>query len=540
MFRAASWFAVTLLGVVSVAGPAAAQAKDTIEDVRKAWQARQDGIKAVGMTWTEVRTQPKGALDTPGKDEPGQGPQPPTDLRLPGRGTLTFDDRGLRLEVTRDKWSVTKHRVMSTEETRVHEQDKDVSLTTKSAIADRPSALIAKKRRPGNVMEYTYWPVTCYARGLDARLAPFDLADYELSPRTPVVDGRPCVEFVRNSRTNNAAERVWLDPRRGFVLVQYSMTVDAQTVRRLDVGYANDPTRDWVPSVWDYVAKHPTGDLIESKRVTADVQFLDAPWPAATFGLLLPPGTQVYDEYNGPVVHYVIRADGDPGPKVPDAPIPDLRAVVGSGRERHPPVGVDGGSRCRGGGRGARGRARPPAASASGSEAVGRVNPPTPSRRPTVNKTSFACVLLLMAVSAAFGASAVRVAYGGPVPGPADSPASCTTNCVMTKYHRLCLTNKYQYYDKATCYLCDGKGKSYCDDTGSGNTCKPHQTDTMRRKYIASTEFCFCAKQDGTSYSFVEANKIDAGEVDPDEFPWYRCIQIDVVPTGDTSQPKSN
>lgn len=311
--------AVGTLFVLVAAGESRGQ---SVDDIKQAWQRRQDGIRTMRVTWSEVRTQPKGYFDMLEGRLDAKEPKPPTDLRLPGRGTVTFDDQNFRLEVQRRKWSTKHSKVMDSEEVIAYRGDKNTALTTKSTIIDHPDAEIEKRRRPGDVMEFTYWPITCFARGLNPKFMPFDIDLYEPTGGTPSVDGRRCVELAHKTRANNSRQVVLLDPGREFLLVRYYVVADDQVTTRLDVKYDPDPRTGWLPRSWDYAVSTPTGLRIESKQVTVEACDVGADLAADTFDLRLPPGTRVYDAYDGGAKQYVIRDDGNSGPAVSDADRP--------------------------------------------------------------------------------------------------------------------------------------------------------------------------------------------------------------------------
>jgi hypothetical protein len=272
------------------------------------------------VTWTEVRTQPKGFFDLVEGKLDTKAPNPPTDLRLPGSGTLIFDDSSFRADVQRKKWSTKFLKVMDTDSINVYKYDKDISLTRRSTIVEYPDAEIVRRTKSSNVMEYTYWPITCFARGLSLKFAPFDIDQYELTGNTQVVDKSRCIELTRISRANNNREIALIDPSRGFLLVRYYIVTDGRVTTRLDVKYATDPKINWIPKSWDYAISTPIGGWrLGSSQITLEAYEINADLATDTFDLLLPPGTRVYDEYEGPAKQYMIRDDGDAGPAVPDA-----------------------------------------------------------------------------------------------------------------------------------------------------------------------------------------------------------------------------
>ncbi|MBX9626048.1 MAG: hypothetical protein K2X82_19785 [Gemmataceae bacterium] len=316
------------LGLTS-AGIADAQPKPpTIDEIKQAWQRRQDEIKSLRMTYNEVRTQPKGSLEFFGVPPERSGPQPPRDLRLTGQGVVTLDGTRFRLRTERQRWSVEESRVGVAEDESVYSGDKNVSLMVKSPGRSQPDAEITKRQRPLEGLEYTYLPITCYARGQNPRFAPLDLDEYEVADRSPVVNGQRCVELVKANRGNAGGSHVLLDPNRGFTLLRYWLVNRGRVTLRLDVQYAAAGGLDCAPASWDYAITTPAGEPIESKQVKVEVLEINPNLASTEFDLSLPPGTRVYDEYNGQATRYVVRSDGQPGPAVPDASHPTYEQLA--------------------------------------------------------------------------------------------------------------------------------------------------------------------------------------------------------------------
>lgn len=328
-----------LLG--AAAGDAGGRPGASLADIEQAWQRRQDAIKSLRVRWTEVRVQPKGFFDDL-PDKTRTEPSPPTDLQLPGQGTLTFDDRNCRFEIKRRAWSVTKREVLDSEAIQVYREGKNTALTTKSVVVDHPSAEIGKPKRPGDIMEFTYWPITCFARGLNPTFAPFDLGAFELSGKTQVVNGRTCVELVTKSVASKTTRTrtLLLDPGRGFVLARYYTTNGGKMTLRLDVEYAPDPLLGWIPRAWDYVATTAKGFRLESKQVRQEGWEVNPDLGPDSFTLRLPPRTRVYDTTGGDAVQYVVDDDGEPGPSVPDAARPTYKQLVELATEKRWPLSV--------------------------------------------------------------------------------------------------------------------------------------------------------------------------------------------------------
>jgi len=79
----------------------------TMDDIKKAWQERQDKVKTLKMSWKRVVVKPKGSLDfvIPRLRLPNvTAPQPPRDVRLLGEADFVLSEDRFRFDTRRQTW----------------------------------------------------------------------------------------------------------------------------------------------------------------------------------------------------------------------------------------------------------------------------------------------------------------------------------------------------------------------------------------------------------------------------------------------------
>ncbi|MBX9578828.1 MAG: hypothetical protein K2X87_00845 [Gemmataceae bacterium] len=323
MFGRNRWFgAVVAVLAVAAPPPAVAQAPPpTIEQILKVWAARQEKARTLRIVWESKRTLPKGINDlTDGGRTAGGRPNPPEDLLLDEREELTIAGDRLRFDSVGKGWSADDQAVKPFNLRYAVDGDRYVNGIVDDPNAPHGAAFINRlggSDRAEVLHMLSLAPVLQTFRGAASPLNPMPIDDYEVTGRRAAVNGRPCLELLRTSRSEDRRECLLLDAERDFVIVRRYTVVKNQTVSMLNVTYAPNAAVGWTPSAWDdaiqTVHKRPLGS--GRHRVTATEFNGDV--PAATFDPTFKPGTRVIDMMSpGASRQFVVREDGSPGEPV--------------------------------------------------------------------------------------------------------------------------------------------------------------------------------------------------------------------------------
>jgi len=85
----------------------------TMDDIKKAWQDRQDKVKTLKVSWKQELSYPRGSLTLflKGAGFNASGPQPPKDLFINGDSSLAIVGDTYRWDVDRKSWNGEKTRL---------------------------------------------------------------------------------------------------------------------------------------------------------------------------------------------------------------------------------------------------------------------------------------------------------------------------------------------------------------------------------------------------------------------------------------------
>jgi hypothetical protein len=290
----------------------------TADDVLKVWEAREAKVKTARFAWDKREVVPKDS----GRDLAGDRikddtrPNPPNDLPLDGKCRLTIAAGRFRYEYDGREWIPEQYEVrpkvsVSTFDDRTY---KRVRLA--GDVAGYPSAGINPTAERSEFNDLSIHPLWRAVRGAQAVAKKFPLLLYEPTGRRVVVNGRPCLEFARESHRTDTKHRLYLDPERDFQVVREITTAKEVVTLKLDVVYAANPELGWLPSAWEYVARGRSGQPLVSVACKLTSAEINPTVRDSEFDVQLPPGTRVSDVTSGKEVQYVIREDGDKGREV--------------------------------------------------------------------------------------------------------------------------------------------------------------------------------------------------------------------------------
>jgi hypothetical protein len=325
-------------------GPAPAQpAKTTIDDIVRAWEERQGKVKSVRAELAVKEMLYKGYVNLMrelsgreglGEKKEDKTPNPPRDYEVEGIATWVLD--GDKLRYTRDMpvWG-PKTRALHQEH---YESlfDRKLLRTLRSPAADDsryPFAIVKPATQPDEATMISLMPLTITFRG-HHELFIKDLRLFEVSGRVAPIRGKSCLELVYQSHTFNRRELMYVDPARGYVVTRKQTIVKDTPTWQLDVSYDPDPVAGWMPREWEYMIRIGSPPIpYESGKSRVTSYTLNGPVSDGEFAPTYSPGTRVTDSSEGKEVQFVVREDGEAGPKIPLSQNPtydDLRRAAES------------------------------------------------------------------------------------------------------------------------------------------------------------------------------------------------------------------
>lgn len=303
---------LTLTGVSRLHGDD--KQKYTIEDVRKAWQARQDRVTSGRFFWKEEQTDGRGIYSYFLRDknlEAGQMyrkqlglPEPPLETVLPARDTTNTVAHELWFTDAKMHWSRRGNHAfcgirltyVPLHYTGVFDGKLAKTLATQESPIDPwPQGAIQVRARPIDAGVISTIPVMMAFRPFSPVLRVYDIQEMRLTGQRDLVDGRPCLHLV-TKKGPQTFQNYWVDPAREFVLTRVLEMHEGKVLLKADLRYKPHPVAGWVPDAWDLVSYNNKGSLNKSQRGIVTECDLNADVPASQFDIDFPEGTMVYDE----------------------------------------------------------------------------------------------------------------------------------------------------------------------------------------------------------------------------------------------------
>ena len=324
MLRATVALVVLGLGLSLVAAqPPAPAPAVTMDDIKKAWQERQDKVKTLKMSWTQRVTHPKGSLTDALSAAVGKKftePQPPRDLLL--EGTCQFhltDDGKYSLETKCESWSHLKQAPRPYHTRLFFDGRHHFSEQLPTEPGSNPTLVASKpKQVSGELRTIGTYPIFWLFRGVDESFTERMLDQFEITGRYVTRLGRACLELVETSRIEGQTRSLYLDRGRGWLPVSLVVRTGAAPTLQLDIEYQPEPVTGWYPASWSYSANRPNGQLRESVRFAVTECRINDAVAAPAFVPALAPGTHLIDFREGDEgTQTVVKEDGSLGRTLP-------------------------------------------------------------------------------------------------------------------------------------------------------------------------------------------------------------------------------
>lgn len=299
-----------------------------LEEVRAAWQERQDRFQSFIVEWDELRTMPK---ETGHRDREGRPPTEDTmhtiQYRMAGEGSrLRLTRRGL-------VWDMDELAYMP--ETLVQVFDGQ----------DRRQQFIKEYTRPH--VQTTGWlnedgsfddgthlqlqPVTLFFRPLTREISGIRLKDWSVSDRQGSVDGFAC-RILERPNGNGTYDLLWLaDTADRRLLRRQLLAPNGVAYEELTLQYTQDPDWGQLCASWTYVMRNSRFNLIQQINTVhaARIQ-INTPVADSEFHYQFPAGTLVkYEGTSNPRRMAIALENGDLRPVTAGEisagiPIPEL------------------------------------------------------------------------------------------------------------------------------------------------------------------------------------------------------------------------
>ncbi len=310
--------------------PLTSAADVTIDDVKRAWQARQDRTRSFQLEWTEATVYAAGTLavdfwitDSAGRkvrrdDRRNRQKLPLKDTTLEIRWSLVVDGDRIAYSVDGPDWIPDLGRFVSRRSVGVFDEGLETRFSDGSPDEELlyPLCVVAAREGLSAADMPQLRPLLLMYRPLQGKVGAADLDGYSVSPCRVVVRGR--AGRILQPPTGSHNKPIYhVDPARGF-LVTRIIEPDRETGKPLicaHISYDDDPEHGPIPSAWKWIflqrSEEERGRVHRQYAARVSRYQINGAVDASHFRVDLPTGTYVQD-VRGPrrQLRYIVRPGG--------------------------------------------------------------------------------------------------------------------------------------------------------------------------------------------------------------------------------------
>lgn len=233
-------------GLSLVAAPEWSVAQ-TVDDVYRAWEARQQRAENLRVTWTAERLEAKGSAPP---HPLAKGGAPPRDMVLKMRHEFTVSGEKYRYVLDGPRWISDKQRYFDLHDVHTCDREEERGYSPDSGAYDGPSGSIGPATsdpKRDMVMMDPFIPYTF--RGVNLRFCKFDLREAKVIDRAARLGDQTCVVLCRELE-QPIVETCWVVPAHDYLIARFELHVSGKLKRLIAASHRRDPALGWIPAGW--------------------------------------------------------------------------------------------------------------------------------------------------------------------------------------------------------------------------------------------------------------------------------------------------
>lgn len=282
ILRLVAWSAL-----ISSAAPIWSAETGLIQEIRTAWQVREDAVKTAEFEWTVLMRRQVDSLGDAGLPTAAASPEELANaeqimsLRLDGE-MLEFNSETVSDDAGR---LISTHRAV---------YDRELSLSLSNHRGSNSTGVISAKPHEFGKRNAQIGPLLLVYRPLSETMSGISLRRCRIVSRSRPLGEADCV--VIEQRDGNYSRILWLDPDRGYLPLRYQTQIGGRDSISKEFEYTSDSDGGWVPSRWTltYLTEH--GELGQSATMAMVRHTINEPIAVERFQLTFPPNTFLWDK----------------------------------------------------------------------------------------------------------------------------------------------------------------------------------------------------------------------------------------------------
>lgn len=307
----------------------------TMDEILRAWKARQDKATTARFEMKVERTLPKGSstlllqMSGFGPKEPASNLDPPQDIIVNGTSKVSMNGPKMRYSFDVPAWNRIKHKTYDEHYIDVFDGQlcKFLRNPNEPNTQDYPAAVISNGTRANAALQFSIVPIVWAIRGDDPNYYNL-LNGFKPTGQAVSIGNTTCVELQMKRPNSDNREVFYLDSSRDYIVVR-KVTIDGGVPTwQMDISYMPDRIVGWVPQSWEYIIRGATmNSIIEAERRFVSHYEIGNPIGNSEFDIELPAGTRVMDNTKQRSVQYVIQEGPKKGRIIPSDQSPTYQEL---------------------------------------------------------------------------------------------------------------------------------------------------------------------------------------------------------------------
>jgi len=300
-------------GLSDCAGGGETHGNALFSTVIKEWRRREDCTRSFRFVWKARHFRGAGYQALP---QDGEQPARTGDTRVSLTMNQAESGCQAKFETERDFWRASDKRFARGSTIVAFDGSRRWSLAIEGADTFPRGAVGGSSNEDGSVILKNVWflPLRLMYCPLHKGFGVLDPDQLVLASDSDVVDGRDCL-VVSQSDSKGRILKVWVDPNREYVPIQYTKVDRGIPRRHIMIDYVKDPEAIWVPSSWKVDELNLKGKIMESLAAQVVERQINARFTVQDFQVEFPVGTYVRD-YEADTT-YILREGGERRPVLP-------------------------------------------------------------------------------------------------------------------------------------------------------------------------------------------------------------------------------
>jgi hypothetical protein len=229
------------------------QQSPTVDQVEKAWKARQERFRTVQVVWEQTNLITKGSLSQglppPVLKEFGPDPVPREDFTYVSNHAMILEGDSYRYSDRTQVYSAPNKDYIWSQFVMVYDGE-ILSIKRKYEGAPMSGGEIQKPQNAIHVKQVSFYPIIMSFRPMNPKLRGFDIRDFSPTGASEMMAGHRCWEFAKRLRPQVPRQSIWIDPAMDYQVCRMSIDAKKSTREQAECRYEKNEKHGWLLKSW--------------------------------------------------------------------------------------------------------------------------------------------------------------------------------------------------------------------------------------------------------------------------------------------------